>query len=131
MIPKKQYVALSHFRFSLARFLRFSESASRAAGITPKQYVLLLHIRGTPDRHWATVGELAERLQASHHGTVALIKRCEGARLVRKRRNDDDSRRVEVHLTHRARQLVERIAKVHHNELRSRRDVFRVVRVSL
>jgi len=30
-----------------------------------------------PGRDWATVGELAERLQAQQHGVVALISRCE------------------------------------------------------
>lgn len=130
MLGKQQYVALSNFRFHLARFLRFSESASRAMGITPKQYLLLLHICGTPDRDWATVGELAERLQSSAHGTVALVNRCLSSRLVSKRRNGDDARRVEVHITPRARKLVEGIAKSHRDELQSLREVFRVAHVS-
>ena len=45
----------------------------------PLQYMLLLHVKGFPDRDWATVGELAERPQASPHGTVALVSRCESA----------------------------------------------------
>lgn len=92
--------------------------------IPKKQYVALSQVRF--HRAWATVGELAERLQASHHGTVALIQRCKAARLVHKRPNFDDSRRVEVHLTHRGRQLVERIAKRRRMELRLLRDVLRV-----
>lgn len=88
MIGKQQYLALSEFRFRLAEFLHFSESAALAAGITPAQYLLLLHLRGFPGREWGTVGELAERLQASHQGTVALVQRYpERNGLVGKRRS--------------------------------------------
>ena len=40
MLSKQDYVVLSNFRFHLARFLRFSETASRAAGFTPKTPVI-------------------------------------------------------------------------------------------
>lgn len=130
MTSKRQYVALSNFRRQLARFLRFSERASRAAGITPTQYLLLLHIRGFAGREWATVGELAQRLQSSPHGTAALVNRCVALGLVSKRRNGQDARRVEVHLTPRARRLVERIARRHREELQSLRDVFRIAHVN-
>jgi DNA-binding MarR family transcriptional regulator len=130
MLTKQEYAALSNFRFQLARFTRFSEGAARAAGITPKQYLLLLHICGTPARDWASVGELAERLQASAHGTVGLVNRCKAARLVTKRRNADDARLVEIHATALGRKLVERIATRHRDELQSLREVFRVPHVS-
>lgn len=130
MLSKRHYVALSTFRYTLAGFLRFSERAARAAGITPTQYLLLLHVRGIPDRDWATVGELATRLQASAHGTAALVKRCGQQGWVRKRRSTEDARRVEVHLTARARQLLEVVAARHHDELQSLRDVIRVAHVS-
>lgn len=54
-----------------AFFARFSEQVTRRHGITPLQYLLLLHIKGYPGREWATVQELAERLQSQHHGVVA------------------------------------------------------------
>ena len=130
MLVKQHFVALSNFRSELARFLRFSERAARGAGITPTQYLLLLHVRGFPGREWATVGELAVRLQASAHGTGALINRCVALDLVAKSRNDNDARQVEVHLTARARALVERIAVQHRDELQTLRDVFRVAHVS-
>jgi len=50
--------------------------------ITPLQYQLMLPIKAFPDREWATVVELAERLQAKHQGVVALISSCETASLV-------------------------------------------------
>ena len=96
----------------------------------PTQYLLLLHIRGFPGRASATVGELAERLQASPHGTAALIGRCVRLSLVTKRRSVDDSRRVEVHLTARGLRVVNKIARRHRDELHSLRDVFRVAYVS-
>jgi DNA-binding MarR family transcriptional regulator len=130
MLAKQQFVALSNFRTELARFMRFSERAARAASITQTQYLLLLHVRGFQDREWATVGELASRLQGSAHGTAALVNRCLALGLVSKHRSNEDARRVEVHLTARALALVERIAARHHDELQSLRSVFRVAHVS-
>ena len=125
MLGKQQYIALSEFRFRLARFLHFSEAAARAEGITPAQYLLLLHLHGFPGRAWATVGELAERLQASHQGTVALVQRCERNGLVGKRRSRRDARCVEIRSTPRARALVRRIAKCHAEALALMDMVFR------
>ena len=130
MLSKTQFTALSEFRFQLARFLRFSERASRAAGIMPTQYLLLLHVRGFQGRDFATVGELAQRLQASPHGTAALIARCERSGLVTKQRNKEDARRVEIQLTAHGKRMVEEIAKQHREELRQLRNVFRVAHVS-
>lgn len=125
MIGKQQYMALSEFRFRLAEFLHFSESAARAAGITPAQYLLLLHLSGFPGRAWGTIGELAERLQASHQGTVALVQRCERNGLVGKQRSRRDARCVEIRLTVRGRGLVQRIAKCHAEALAGMGQVFR------
>jgi DNA-binding MarR family transcriptional regulator len=126
MIAKKHYVALSDFRFRLAQFLHFSESAAREAGMTPLQYLLLLHLHGFARRDWATVGELAERLNCSHQAAVAVVKRCEVNGLVRKRRSPDDARCVEIHLTPRARRLVERVAVLHIDQLERLGEVFHV-----
>jgi DNA-binding MarR family transcriptional regulator len=126
LISKKHYAALSELRFRLARFQRFSRAAALESGISQLQYLLLLHLRGFEGRDWATVGELAERLDASHQGTVALVKRCESNGLVIKRRSTVDGRCVEIHLTSRARKLVERIAFRHLDELERLAEVLRV-----
>src|SRR6476469_7359049 len=97
-LTKSDYSALSEFRYQIRRFERFSENAAQAEGITPLQYLLLLHIKGYEGRDWASVGELAERLQAQQHGVVALLTRCEGAGLVRRRPSAQDRRKVEVYL---------------------------------
>ena len=130
MPSKQQFMALSNFRHRLASFVRFSTTAARSGGLTMTQYLLLLHVMGRPGREWATVGELAECLQASPHGTVALVDRCVALDLVERRPCAEDARRVEVHLTAKGRRLVERIANLHRNALQSFRDVFRVVAVN-
>lgn len=130
MPTKQQFVSLSGFRHQLARFLRFSAEAARTGGLTMTQYLLLLHVAGRPGREWASVGELAACLQASHHGTVALVDRCIAFGVVERRSNAEDGRRVEVHLTAKGRRLVERIAGLHRDELQSFRDVFRIENVN-
>ncbi len=115
-LSKKEFETLSEFRYRLRRFLRFSEQATRKHGITPLQYLLLLHLRGFPGRDWATVGELAERLQAKHHGVVALITRCEKVGWVERRQSQPDRRAVEVHLTASGSRMVAEMAKKHRDE---------------
>jgi DNA-binding MarR family transcriptional regulator len=82
---KADFERLSHFRHGLRRFLRFSEELCKRQGLTSLQYQLLLHVMGFPGRAWATIGELAERLQAQHHGVVALVDRCERLALLERR----------------------------------------------
>ena len=114
---KEQYERLSSFRWQLRRFLRFSEDACREAGITMLHYQLLLHTQGFPGREWASIGELAERLQARPHGVVALVTRCEQAGLVQRRDSTQDRRQVEVHLTPKGRRLLRTLAQLHRQEL--------------
>jgi DNA-binding MarR family transcriptional regulator len=123
---KADFEALADFRYQLRRYLRFSEEITHAAGLTPLQYLLLLQIKGFPGRDWATVGELAERLQAKHHGVVSLISRGEEAGLVRRRPNPGDRRRVEVHLTRKGDRCLEQLAHLHRRQLLSLRGTFTV-----
>lgn len=116
LFDKAQLVRLSEFRWQLRRFLRVSEDAAKQAGLTVLQYQLLLHTQGFPERDWASVGELAERLQAQPHGVVALVTRCEQSGLVRRRENAQDRRLVEVHLTAKGRRALERVALSLENE---------------
>ena len=116
-LRKKDFEALSEFRYQLRRFLRFSEEVVRGEGITPLQYLLLLHIKGFPGRDWATVGELAEKLRSHHHGTVALVSRCEKLGLVKRRTSQTDRRRVEIHLTPKGERSIAKLAHIHRAEL--------------
>lgn len=125
-LDKADFTALSEFRYQMRRFERFSENAAQAEGITPLQYLLLLHIKGFPGRDWATVGELAERLQAQPHGVVALLGRCEAAGLVQRRPNVLDRRKVEVHLLPAGEKVLLRLAAIHRAELQSLHGVFTI-----
>ncbi len=108
----------------MRRFLRFSETAVRRAGLTPLQYLLLLHVRGYPGRDWATIAELAERLQAKHNGVVALVARCEELKLVAKHRGTTDRREVHVKLLPKGQKSLLRLALLHRAELRVLRHAF-------
>jgi DNA-binding MarR family transcriptional regulator len=118
-LAKAEFEALAEFRYQLRRFLRYSEEISRESGITPLQYQLMLQIKGFPGRDWATIGELAERLQAKHHGVVALISRCESLGLVQRQASASDMRRVEIRLTPEGERLASRLARLHRDELAS------------
>ncbi|WP_335342748.1 MarR family transcriptional regulator [Sedimenticola sp.] len=125
-LSKQDFERLSHFRYRLRCFLRYSEDLCSEHGVTVLQYQLLLHLKGFQGREWATVGELAERLQAKHHGTVALVDRCEQAGLVERKRGREDRRRIEVHLLEKGARLVECIAQRHQPELQLLREEFRL-----
>lgn len=123
-LAKADLEQLAEFRYQLRRFLRFSEDISHRNGITMTQYLLLLQIAGYPGRDRATISELAERLQAKHHGVVSLVSRCETLGLVNRRANADDKRSVEVELTRKGQQTVARLAKLHSDELTSLQGEF-------
>lgn len=123
-LNKHDFEILSDFRYQIRKFERFSEEVTRQHGLTPLQYLLLLHVKGYHDRDWATVGELAERLQAQQHGVVALISRCEKLDLVERRRSSDDRRRIEIHLLKDGEKVINKLARLHRAELLSLRGRF-------
>ncbi len=116
-MDKQAFETLANFRYEIRKFLRFSENVTRKAGITPLQYLMLLNIKGFPGRDWATVGEIAERLQAQHHGVVALVSRCEKQGFVERRRSTEDRRRIEVRLLAKGEEFVEQLANAHRVQL--------------
>lgn len=123
-LAQEDYQRLAHFRYRLRCFLRLSESLCQDNGITPLQYQLLLQLKGGQAREWATISELAEQLQAKHHGVVALVNRCVKAGMVERRAGRDDRRQVEVHLLPAGEQLVTRIAMLHQDELKLLQEEF-------
>lgn len=126
-MTKADFEALAEFRYQLRRFLRFSEEVTHANGITPLQYQLMLQVKGFPGREWASVAELAERLQAKHHGVVALVSRCEVLGLVQRRASKSDRRRVEIYLTTEGDRVVRGLADLHRTELQSLSDLLQGV----
>jgi len=113
----RQYRELAEFRYALRRFLRHSERLTRGSGLTPLQYQLLLQIKGLPARELATIGTLAERLQAKHHGVVALATRCERLGLVSRRASLKDRRKIYLVLSRKGSRALQRLALAHRDEL--------------
>lgn len=118
-LSKSDYEALAEFRYALRKFLGFSEAAAAEHGVTPQQYQALLAIEGFPGRNWVTIGELAEQMRIAHHSAVGLANRMEAMRLVKRVASPDDRRRVHVRLTPKGLKLLEKLYRVHRDELRS------------
>ena len=125
-LSKADFEALSEFRYRLKKFLRFSEDAAQSEGVTPQQYLLLLHIKGMPGRDWANIGELAGRLQAQHHSVVALIDRCEKLALIERRPSELDRRVVNIHLLPAGERCLTKLAELHRNELTTMTTIFNI-----
>lgn len=125
-LSKDVYEHLAEFRYKIRKFLRFSESAVKDLDITPQQYLLLLTLKGYPGRDFATPGELAERLQITHHACVELINRCEELDLVQRRSNPEDRRSVLVDLTVKGGGILETLAENHLEEIK-RIGLFKVL----
>ncbi|HEU4977049.1 MAG TPA: MarR family winged helix-turn-helix transcriptional regulator [Baekduia sp.] len=93
------YERLLGFRTELRRFVLWSETAARDAGLTPALHQLLLAVRGQQAAGDATVGSVAEALLVRHHTAVELAQRAEERGLIVRAKHDDDHRRVHLTLT--------------------------------
>jgi DNA-binding MarR family transcriptional regulator len=117
-LTKEDFEALARFRFAIRRYLRFSEETVRRRGVTPQQYQLLLALKGFPGREWATVRELAERLQLRHHSVVELVDRAQAQGLVDRAEHPEDARAVRVVPTGQGQRMLGELAALHRDELR-------------
>jgi DNA-binding MarR family transcriptional regulator len=109
---------LAWSRYQLRRFLRFSEQAARASGLTPQQHQLLLGVKGFTGRGEATISELAEFLQERHNAVVGLVERAARRGLVRKDHSALDRRFVRVRLTRRGETALKTLTQLHIGEYR-------------
>jgi DNA-binding MarR family transcriptional regulator len=116
-----EYRVLARFRFALRVFLRFSEDASRAVGVTPNQHQLLLAIRGFPGGAPA-ISDVAEWLQLRHHSTVELVDRAVQAGVVTRETDPGDRRRQRLTLTADGARVLALLSAVHREELRRFRE---------
>lgn len=105
-------------RDQLRRFLHGSETAARAAGLTPAQHQLLLAVRGHSTTELPTISDIAEHLQLRHHSAVELIDRAENAGLVERIADATDHRVVRVGLREAARVALDDLTAYHVVELR-------------
>ena len=84
---------VAEFRAALRRFMRTTERNARSAGLTPQRYMLLLMIKGAPDRsERSTVTELAERMQLAQSTVTELVRRAEETGLIDRERSTADGR---------------------------------------
>ncbi|GAA1553223.1 helix-turn-helix domain-containing protein [Kribbella sancticallisti] len=120
-LTKADFEALARFRFGIRRYLRFSEQTVRAHGLTPQHYQLLLALKGFPGREWATMTELADRLQLRHHSVGELVNRAQAQDLVHRAPHPADARAVRVELTSQGQRALARLSALHRDELRRMR----------
>jgi len=118
-ISTAEYRALAQLRYLIRHFVSEGDTVSRAVGLEPQQYLLLLSVRGLPDGQEATIRTLAERLALKHHSVVELIDRLEAHGYVRRTRGREDRRRVLVSLLPRGERMLEQVAQHRISELRA------------
>ena len=92
------------FRTGLRRFLHWSQTQARAAGLTPAQHQLLVAIKGHP---------------GGHHSAVELVDRAAAAGLVERRSDAEDGRVTRVGLTADGEARLNKLAATHLDELRN------------
>jgi DNA-binding MarR family transcriptional regulator len=117
-VGQAEYEALADFRQAVREFLRFSETAAAAAGLTPRQHQVLLAIRGAHGGVPLSVGDLAQKLYVRPHSAVGLVDRLVALGLVARRKGKPDRRRVLVALTAKGRRLLGGLSAAHRQELR-------------
>jgi DNA-binding MarR family transcriptional regulator len=130
-ITKPQYELLAELRHALRKFQLFSREAARSSGLTAQQHQALLAIKGFPGRDYASIGELATRLQVRHNSAVGLVDRLARQGLVRREPSRSDRRRVDVRLTSRGEAKIERLSAEHIRELRQLGPGLRSLLVSM
>lgn len=93
-------VTVAEFRAALRKFLRRSELVADRCGLTPQRYLLLLMIKGAPDRSGrSTVTELSEQLQLAQSTVTELVARSVEAGLVEREGSESDGRVTYLRLT--------------------------------
>jgi DNA-binding MarR family transcriptional regulator len=117
--PEREIVRdLAWFRYTLRCFLRFSERAARACGVTPQQHQLMLGVAGFTASGTATISELAEFLQERNNSVVGLVERAVERGLVQRQNAATDRRQVLVTLTPRGEEVLNRLSRLHRDEVR-------------
>ena len=116
----EDYQSLAEFRHQVRRYLRFSDNAVRDSELEPRQYQLLLALKGFPPDARPRIGDLAEQLQIQHHSAVELVDRLEAAGMVRRQRGTKDRREVLVLLTPAGEKVIRELVLHHRTELFSR-----------
>ncbi len=109
--------ALADFRYTLRKFLHFSEDAATEAGLTPQQHQLLLQLAAASPAARTTIAWLADRLTLRHHSVVELCTRCEDAGLITRGSDPHDRRLVVLRLTAEGSRILQTLTQAHAREL--------------
>jgi DNA-binding MarR family transcriptional regulator len=117
-LDQSEYRKLEEFRFQIRRFLKFSESAARSAGIEPQQHQALLVLKAVPEGGLPTIGYLAERLFVKHHSAVGMVNRLQAMGLLTRRPSSEDARQVFIQLTKKGIRVLHSLSVSHQTELR-------------
>ena len=112
------YARLARFRHALRQFLRFSEEAAAAVGLTSQHYQAMLILRACPEDASVTINDLAQELFIKHNSAVGLVDRLAEEGLVAREPSKTDRRKVELRLSARGRRVLAKLAAVHRDELR-------------
>jgi DNA-binding MarR family transcriptional regulator len=111
------YARLAAFRGQLREFLRFSEDAAAAVGLTAQHYQAMLELRAAPDGAQLSINDLAGKLLIRHNSAVGLVDRLEGEGLIMRKPSAADRRKVELKLSAKGRQVLSQLAAMHRAEL--------------
>jgi DNA-binding MarR family transcriptional regulator len=94
-VASDEFRAAAELRTSMRRFLRRSEQITRAHGLTPERYELLLAIKAESagdDPPGPTIAQLADALELAHSSTTQLARRAEDSGLIQRRVAAHDAR---------------------------------------
>lgn len=97
-LTSAHYRVFSAFRRELDRFLHENERQVRRAGLTPRQFSLLL-LLGAAGEAGVSVGEAARDLDLAHNSVVGLSQRAEGAGLLERVSRGTRRQGTRLHLT--------------------------------
>lgn len=110
------YARLAAFRGQVREFLRFSEDAAAAVGLTAQHYQAMLVLRASEGER-ITIADLAARLLIKHNSAVGLVDRLEREALLVRAPSAADRRKVELRLSPKGRQVLAKLVAVHRAEL--------------
>jgi DNA-binding MarR family transcriptional regulator len=115
-VKDSDFRALADFRYHIRRYLDLSDRAAMTSGVEPKQYQLLLAIRGLPPNIEPNVGAIAQSLHTRHNSTVELLNRAERNNFVTRERVGG---RVFVRLTAHGERFLQKIVAGRLRDLRA------------
>ncbi len=117
-LSAEDFQNLLAFRTGLRRFLHWSQTQAKSAGLTPAQHQLLVAIKGHPGGQDPAISDLAASLLLRHHSAVELVDRAQAGGLVERMDDPGDGRVTRVRLTADGEARLAKLSLAHVDELR-------------